>query len=442
MLGLLFIIAFAAVACEDDPTATPQPTVAPTQTSAPTATATPTTEPSTPTATETQSPTGTATVTPTATATATATEPATPTATPTAEDVRSQFPADVQPLLADVPDNLVELLLEVRNSGPDTLAWGDTGGELHEALRTAYLTDWEKITGWTVQDIPSDTGFPPDFEVKTRAGEPDWDIVDTGGDINHTVRLAELFEPIDLSYFPTDQMPETILYTEKAWPYLTVELLLAWNTEAFPLDGPQPESVSDFFDREAFPGARCMFSFPEPGLLHFALAADGVPPDEVYDLLATDEGLDRAFAKLDTVREDIVFTNTGGETIQFLIDRQCDMAFIWNGRPALRIKEEPDLPIAATHQGSYIGPGHMAIPKGAEHPEAAISALAYGMLPENQCELTDLTGYGVIVDDSCLTDFGRQWSPRPDEADFGTNAEFYLEHQSRISDAWAAWVAG
>jgi hypothetical protein len=103
-----------------------------------------------------------------------------PTSTTTAgADLRSQFPADVQPLLADVPDNLVELLWRVRQDGPGTLVWADAGGEYHEAVRTSWIQEWEQITGWTVQSAPQSgtPGNPPDFEVKVQAGNPEWDIV-------------------------------------------------------------------------------------------------------------------------------------------------------------------------------------------------------------------------------------------------------------------------
>ena len=55
--------------------------------------------------------------------------------------------------------------------------------------------------------------------------------------------------------------------------------------------------MADFFDVEKFPGRRGMRRTPHVNL-EWALIADGVPIDEIYAMLDTPEGIDRAFAKL------------------------------------------------------------------------------------------------------------------------------------------------
>ena len=57
--------------------------------------------------------------------------------------------------------------------------------------------------------------------------------------------------------------------------------------------------MADFFDLGKFPGKRGMRKGAKANL-EMALMADGVPAAEVYTVLGTDEGVDRAFAKLDT----------------------------------------------------------------------------------------------------------------------------------------------
>ena len=41
------------------------------------------------------------------------------------------------------------------------------------------------------------------------------------------------------------------------------------------------------------------------GNLEWALLADGVKPEEVYSLLETEAGRERAFAKLDTIKSEV-----------------------------------------------------------------------------------------------------------------------------------------
>ena len=52
--------------------------------------------------------------------------------------------------------------------------------------------------------------------------------------------------------------------------------------------------------------------------LEWALMADGVPVADVYKVLGTPEGVDRAFKKLDTIKKDIVWWDAGAQPPQLL----------------------------------------------------------------------------------------------------------------------------
>ena len=45
-----------------------------------------------------------------------------------------------------------------------------------------------------------------------------------------------------------------------------------------------------------------------------------MPTSQVYDVLATEEGVARAFAKLDTIKDDIVWWEAGAQPPQLLAD--------------------------------------------------------------------------------------------------------------------------
>ena len=59
--------------------------------------------------------------------------------------------------------------------------------------------------------------------------------------------------------------------------------------------------MADFWNTRKWPGKRGMRQGPKLNL-EIALMADGVPPGDVYKVLATPAGVDRAFAKLDQVK--------------------------------------------------------------------------------------------------------------------------------------------
>ena len=66
--------------------------------------------------------------------------------------------------------------------------------------------------------------------------------------------------------------------------------------------------------------------------MEFALIADGVPVSKVYDVLGTEEGVARAFAKLDTIKDDVVWWEAGAQPPQLLADGEVVFTTAWNGR--------------------------------------------------------------------------------------------------------------
>ena len=66
-----------------------------------------------------------------------------------------------------------------------------------------------------------------------------------------------------------------------------------------------------------YPGKRGLFRGVR-GNLEFALIADGVAPGDVYKVLATSDGVDRAFRKLDQLKPYIVWWHDGAEAARIL----------------------------------------------------------------------------------------------------------------------------
>ena len=92
-----------------------------------------------------------------------------------------------------------------------------------------------------------------------------------------------------------------------------------------------PKTIADLFDTKKFPGKRGLWKNPATNL-EFALMADGVAPADVYKLLSTKEGVNRAFKKLDTIKKDIVWWEAGAQAPQLLASGEVTMTTAWNGR--------------------------------------------------------------------------------------------------------------
>ncbi|MFX5756156.1 extracellular solute-binding protein, partial [Acinetobacter baumannii] len=94
-----------------------------------------------------------------------------------------------------------------------------------------------------------------------------------------------------------------------------------------------PKGWADFFDTKKIPGKRALRQGPKT-TLEIALMADGVAPKDVYKVLATDEGVDRAFKKLDTIKGDLVWWKAGAQPPQWLAAGDVVMSAAYNGRIA------------------------------------------------------------------------------------------------------------
>lgn len=91
-----------------------------------------------------------------------------------------------------------------------------------------------------------------------------------------------------------------------------------------------PATAADFFDLVKFPGRRALHSGAKYNL-ELALLADGVPPAQVYQTLATEAGLARAFAKLATIREALLWLPDAGNAVDLVRTGQAAFASTLSG---------------------------------------------------------------------------------------------------------------
>jgi putative spermidine/putrescine transport system substrate-binding protein len=285
--------------------------------------------------------------------------------------------------------------------------------------------------------------------AQEESGNVEWDVTQLSSYGNGLLaEQAGYLEKLDTSLFPVEFYPPTTLSSDYWQSLEDTALILVYNTDVFSDPAKAPKSVLDIFNTTDFPGKRCIFDGTQLGWnLELALLADGVPFSQVYDLLATPEGRKRAFDKLDTIKDDIVFWGSGAESVQFVLDGQCDLSTSWNGRPALRLRDEPTLPLAAVWKDFIVFGDAWTVLKGAPHFKAAESALAYALVPANTCKLLGILGYGQVLSTppfpDCLSDFAKEWAPDPSKGVAGAeNPGFYLDNLKTLSDEWNAWKVG
>jgi putative spermidine/putrescine transport system substrate-binding protein len=205
-----------------------------------------------------------------------------------------------------------------------------------------------------------------------------------------------------------------------------------------------PTSVLDIFDTKRFPGKRALRKFPAQNL-EWALMADGVPIAGIYKVLATPEGVARAFKKLDTIKKDIVWWEAGAQPPQLLASREVVMTTAWNGRIQNAVDTEQK-PFNIVWKNQIIEYDMIAIPKGAKNLDLAYKVLAYIAKPEVNAQLGKFIPYGPVRADAgefVPPGVAAKLPTAPDhmQAYLVADTEFWGDHGEDLVKRFNAWLA-
>lgn len=94
--------------------------------------------------------------------------------------------------------------------------------------------------------------------------------------------------------------------------------------------GPDPATLNDFFDMAKYPGPRALRAGAKFNL-EMALLADGVQPKNIYKTLSTEDGVARAFKKLDSIKTALIWWRGPGEPAQLIQSRKAVFSTALNG---------------------------------------------------------------------------------------------------------------
>ena len=271
------------------------------------------------------------------------------------------------------------------------------GGAYGRASRLAVLEPFEAETGIEVK-IEDYNGGLAQIRAQVETKIVTWDVVDL--ETPDLVRGCDegLLAEVDVETLPAaadgtpareDYFPDTV--TDCGPAQLFYATAIAYNSELFPGDKPRPTRVADFFDLERFPGKRGMRRIPQANL-EFALMADGVPKARVYELLDTDAGLDRAFAKLDTIKDAILWWEAGAQPPQMLADKEVVMSTAYNGR-VFNAQVLEKQPFVVVWDGQVLDTGGFGIVAGTKNLEAARRLVHYAAQPAVQARISEYISY-------------------------------------------------
>lgn len=142
------------------------------------------------------------------------------------------------------------------------------------------------------------------------------------------MNLASILKTTEKGIKPSDDFIEGSLLSCGV-AHLSYSTLIAYDERAFPAEKPQ--SIKDFFDIQRFPGKRAIQKKPT-AILEWALIAEGVPINQVYDLLSTERGMRLAFRRLNSIKDHIIWWDNPKQPAALLNAGRAVMASGFNGR--------------------------------------------------------------------------------------------------------------
>ena len=281
------------------------------------------------------------------------------------------------------------------SESPRSITGVSWGGSYGQAVNEGINIPFTKATGLAVQ-VEDYNGGLAQIRAQVDLGHVYWDVVDL--EIADAVRGCDegLLEPIDVNLLPPgpDGTPASEDFAAGSLTECGIgnsywSTVFAYNNESFP--DVKPATIADFFDLETFPGRRGMRRTPQVNL-EFALMADGVQLDQVYATLDTPDGLDRAFAKLESIKDEVIWWEAGAQPPQMLADQEVAMTTAYNGR-IFNAQVLESQPFVIVWDGQVYSVGQISIVAGTPRLADALSYLAFATSAESQAQIARRISY-------------------------------------------------
>ena len=328
------------------------------------------------------------------------------------------------------------------------------GGSYAKACNDGYIDPFAKSTGIKVH-IADYNGGLAQVRAQVDSGNVRWDVIDVETQdliIGCDQGLFVPLEGLDLPDGPDGSEPSVDFFpgavTECGVATLVGAGVIAYNADMYPTD--PPTTIQDFFNVEKYPGKRGLRRSPLVNL-EWALIADGVPIEEVYEVLGTKAGYQRAFAKLDTIKDSIVFWEAGAQPPQLLADKEVVMTSAYNGRifNAQIVEQQPFVIIWDAHSRDY---GHWAIISGAPNADLAKQFIQYAARSQSMAAVANRISYAPVRESAwkyvgehvdLKVNMRLHMPTHPDHSNryFTINSVWWSEHKDELTERFSSWIS-
>lgn len=311
------------------------------------------------------------------------------------------------------------------------------GGANANAQKKAFYEPYEKAGNKIV--AVEYNGEQAKIKAMVETKKITWDLVEVESPDAARGCDEGLFEKLDYSKVANkaDLLPAAV--TDCAVGIFVWSTVMAYNGDKLKT---APTSWADFFDTKKIPGKRGMRKGARYNL-EFALLADGVKPADVYKVLATKEGADRAFKKLGELKPSIQWWEAGAQAPQFLVAGDVVLTTVYNGRIDAANREGRNLKIY--WPGGIYDLDYWAIPRGTPNKDAALKFIAFSLQPEQQAAYAQNIAYGPAnhqalakLDKKVLDDLPTSTANAKEALQF--SVAFWADQGESLEKRFAAWA--
>lgn len=314
------------------------------------------------------------------------------------------------------------------------------GGIFEKAQRKALFEPFEKETG--IKVIVTTSPILSRVKAMVLSGNVEWDLVFIAGGIYMPLLKQGLLEKMDYKYFDPKVLDE--VYDEAKGEYMMgsfyFSVVNAYSTKAFPGDS-YPKNWADFWNVKKFPGPRCLTDMStDGGGWEFALLAEGVPKDQIYQSF----DMDRVFKKLSEIKPHVVkWWSAGAVTPQLLVDGEITAGSSYNGRVYNLKKSGAPLNFHWNEGKLYLE--YACIPKGAKNYENAMKFIAWHLQAKPQADMTIEYSNGPVNKNAFQYIPKEMYADLPSyqenkEKQFFINEDWFADNAEKVIERWNKWV--
>ncbi|MCC7041425.1 MAG: ABC transporter substrate-binding protein [Burkholderiales bacterium] len=312
------------------------------------------------------------------------------------------------------------------------------GGGFQDNARKHLFQAYDKASGVKVKDDVYNGEMAKIYSM-VKAGDVTWDVV--------MVEAPELVRGCEDGVF--EKMDWSVVKKDKFIPGGTSACgagAVLWGMSLF-YDQTKikngPTTYAELWDVNKFPGKRSFRSTPK-GTLEIALLADGVPAAEVYKVLATPAGQQRAFAKLDKIKPHIVWWKSGTQPVQLVGSGEVAYAVGFTGR-TVRANAENGDKYPLLWKTLLYSVDYWAVVKGSPNAKEGFKMIDW---------ITDAKPLLALAEDWAVSPANKEAAANPKIAvknpgmlsshvadGLFIDTEFWVQHGEDLEAKFNAWVA-